>query len=246
MVTPCYNSAFTIKETIDSVISQTYENWEHIIVDDCSKDNSTNIIVDELAHEPRIKLIKMKSNSGAAEARNMAIEKAKGKYIAFLDSDDLWHPEKLYKQVKFMEENDLSFSFTNYRIIKETGERTNKVVIGPKSLDYYYLLKNTIIGTLTVMLNIEKIGPIKMVGNLNCTEDFALWLVLLKKGHNAHRLNEELAYYRKSKQSDSGNKLKSAKETWNTYRRTQKISVIKTVWYFSHYSFNAYRKHAKL
>lgn len=245
IITPCYNAAQTLEETIASVKRQTYHNWELLIVDDCSNDESVSILKQEAINDPRVRYITLETNMGPAGARNEALRRAKGKYIAFLDSDDLWVSEKLSKQVAFMEKYDLSFSFTNYRIVKENGEKTDRVVIGPDRIDFEYLLKNTIIGTLTVMLNSEMVGPIQMTSVRNCTEDFALWLSILKKGITAVRLNEELAYYRKSSQSDSGNKLKSAKKTWNTYRKTQELNIIRTIWYFSHYSVNAYRKHAR-
>ncbi len=246
IITPCYNAAKTLEETIASVKGQTYSNWELLIVDDCSSDESVSILKQEAVNDPRVHYITLDTNIGPAGARNEALRRAKGKYIAFLDSDDLWVSEKLSKQVAFMEEYDLPFSFTNYRIVKENGEKTDRVVIGPDRIDFEYLLKNTIIGTLTVMLNSEMVGPIQMTSVRNCTEDFALWLSILKKGITAVRLNEELAYYRKSSQSDSGNKLKSAKKTWNTYRKTQELNIIRTIWYFSHYSVNAYRKHARI
>lgn len=246
IITPCYNAAQTIHETISSVKVQTYTNWELLIVDDCSEDESSAILTAEAENDERIHFTVLNQNVGAAGARNEALQMARGKYIAFLDSDDLWLPEKLSKQVAFMEQHALSFSFTNYRIIKEDGERTERVVVGPEMIDFEYLLKNTIIGTLTVMLNSELVGPIKMTSVRDCTEDFALWLSILRKGITAVQLNEELAYYRKSSQSDSGNKLKSAKKTWNTYRKTQGLPFIRTLWYFSHYSINAYRKHARI
>lgn len=246
IITPCYNAAQTIQETISSVKGQTYTNWELLIVDDGSNDDSIAILKKEAESDKRICYKILNQNVGAAGARNEALEMAKGKYIAFLDSDDLWLPEKLSKQVSFMEEHALPFSFTNYRIIKEDGERTERVVVGPEIIDFEFLLKNTIIGTLTVMLNSELVGPIKMTSVRDCTEDYALWLSILRKGITAVQLNEELAYYRKSSQSDSGNKLKSAKKTWNTYRKTQGLPFIRTLWYFSHYSINAYRKHARI
>ena len=246
IITPCYNANQTLKETISSVKDQTYSNWELLIVDDCSQDDSISILKEEAKKDFRVKYTILEENKGPAGARNEALKKAKGKYIAFLDSDDLWLPDKLVKQVAFMEEHNLLFSFTNYRVVKENGCLTDQVVVGPEKIDFTYLLKNTIIGTLTVMLNAEVIGPIQMTNVRNCTEDFALWLSILKQGVTAVRLNEELAYYRKSSKSDSGNKIKSAKKTWNTYRKTQELNIFRTVWYFSHYSVNAYRKHARI
>ncbi len=244
VVTPTYNAADFIKETIESVQKQTYPYWEMLIVDDCSSDTTREIVKEMAARDSRISLTTLAENGGPAAARNAALSNAKGKYIAFLDSDDLWLPKKLETQVAFMNKNDLAFSFTDYRIVQETGEITETVVKAPKVVDYRFLVRNTKIGTLTVMLDAEKTGPLQMQQRRDCTEDFALWLSILKKGVNAHGLNEELALYRKCDSSVSSNKMKAAKKTWNTYRKIERIDVIRSAWYFMHYSFNAYRKHA--
>ena len=241
VITPSYNCAKFIAETIQSVKKQTYLNWEMVIVDDCSTDNSRDIIREEMKKDDRIRLITLEENSGAAVARNTALVNANGTYVAFLDSDDLWLPQKLEKQISFMEKNGYAFSFTKYRIMKEDGTPTNSVVNIPDEIDYKGLLKNTIIGCLTAVVNIEKTGPIEMP-NIRTRQDFALWLSILKRGFHAYGLQEELALYRKVEGSISSNKKKAAAQTWHVYREIEKLSLPYAIWVFAHYAFHAYRK----
>ena len=245
IITPTYNASRFITETIHSVKKQTYTNWEMIIVDDCSTDNTVDIVKQEMEHDSRIKLFELKENSGPAIARNRAITAAKGTYLAFLDSDDLWLPQKLERQIAFMEKNNLAFSYTDYRIMNEDGEKTNVVFQVPPMLEYKSLLKNTMIGTLTVLLDKRKIGVVQMPLHRDCSEDYGLWLSILSKGIHAYGLNEELAIYRKCVHSLSSNKLKSAQKTWNTYRKVQKINIPAALWYFINYSLHALKKHLK-
>lgn len=246
IITPAYNASQYIIDTIKSVKAQTLDNWEMIIVDDGSQDETKALIKREMAGEPRIKLIECDQNRGPAAARNIAINRSTGRYLAFLDSDDQWLAHKLERQLAFMAEKDIAFSFSDYRIMKEEGEWTDAVFQVPTKLEYKDLLKNTIIGTLTVMLDKSKVGHVQMALHRDCSEDFGLWLSLLKKGFVAYGLNEELAIYRKCEHSLSSNKLKSIKKTWNTYRKIEKISILRASWYLSHYSFNALKKHAKI
>ncbi|WP_431029113.1 glycosyltransferase family 2 protein [Lysinibacillus sp. LZ02] len=241
IITPSYNSKRFILETIDSVRNQTYQNFELIIVDDCSKDDSWEYIQKCTSNDSRIRIFKLEKNSGAAMARNYGIEQAKGKYLAFLDSDDLWYPNKLEKQVNFMEINNYYFSFTNYEMMDEQGNLLNRKVICPPSINYHQLLRNTTIGCLTVMLNIEKLGPIQMP-NLQ-PEDTALWLKILRNNETAYCLQETLAKYRVVGNSASSNKLKVAKKMWIVYRKSEGISTFKTSWYFTRYAINAVKKH---
>lgn len=241
IITPAYNCANLIVETITSVQNQTYTNWEMIIVDDCSIDNTREIISEISKHDPRVKLLCLENNSGAAVARNTAIKAANGDYVAFLDSDDLWLPEKLDKQISFMEEHDYAFSFTKYRIMLEDGTLTDNVVNIPAEIDYHGLLKNTIIGCLTVIVNVKKTGPIEMP-NIRTRQDFALWLSILKRGVKAHGLKEELALYRKVQGSISSNKVKAAKMTFRVYRDVEKLGLFYSIYCFIHYAWNAVRK----
>ena len=241
IITPAYNSSQYIGEAVNCVKLQSFSNWEMIIVDDCSMDNTVEIIKEVIKEDGRIRLIQLPKNSGAAVARNTAIQNARGRYIAFLDSDDLWYPEKLEKQVTFMQENDIAFSFTSYRIINEDGTETNKIINVPKEIDYKGLLKNTIIGCLTVMLDVSKLGLVQMP-NIRTRQDTALWLSILKKGYKAYGIQEPLSKYRKVKGSISSNKLKMAKQNWRMYRDLENLSVISASWCFVNYAWNALKK----
>lgn len=241
IITPVYKAEKFISETIKCVQEQTYQNWEMLLVNDQSPDDSVEIINKFAEQDKRIRLLNLEKNSGAAIARNTAIKNSKGNYIAFLDSDDLWHPEKLTKQIKFMEERNLAFTFTGYELMDEDGVKKGKIVQVPESIDYDGLLKNTIIGCLTVVLNKEKIGEIEMV-NIRTRQDFVLWLNILKRGHIAHGLNEVLAFYRKVEGSISSNKVKAAKRNWEVYRKIEKLSLFKSIVSFTGYVYHALKK----
>lgn len=241
IITPTYNSEKYIKETINSVLSQTYQNWEMIIVDDCSTDNTVRIIEEEMEKNSRIRFIQLQENQGAAVARNTAINYANGRYIAFLDSDDLWEMNKLEVQVSFMNMNNIPFSYTSYKIINENGEETGKVVNVPEKIDYNQLLKNTIIGCLTVMLDINKFGRVQMP-NMRTRQDTALWLSILKQGYIAYGIQQPLAKYRKKSGSISSNKLKMAKQNWKLYREIENLSLVKSIWCFLNYAYNGIKK----
>lgn len=236
IITPAYNAEKFIGETIKSVLNQTYENWELIIVDDYSIDKTIDIVASFQHYDPRIKLIRLKKNSGPAIARNTAIDVAKGRFIAFLDSDDLWLSDKLEKQLQFMLHHDIAFSFTKYMKMKEDGTETGSVIDVPASINYNGLLKHCVIGCLTVMLDTEKTGKVKMI-NMRNRQDYVLWLNLTKVGFVAYGLPEILAKYRLVKNSISSNKIKMAKRNWYVYRKVEKQSIIKSAWYFSHYFF---------
>lgn len=237
IITPVYNSEKYISDTIDSVLAQTYTNWEMLIADDCSSDNSAEII--NRYTDSRIKYIKLESNSGAAIARNKALEQAKGNYIAFLDADDTWKPEKLEKQLKFMIEKDIGFSFAGYEIIRD---KKNKIIEVPDTLNYNQFMKNTIIGTLTVMISRKHVGEVRLV-DVKKDHDSMTWAKLLRQGNTAYGINESLAYYRKVEGSISNNKIKAAKNHWNNCRRIEKLSIPKCMYYFFFYVLNAIKKH---
>lgn len=241
IITPSYNSKRYIKETIDSVISQKYTNWEMIIVDDFSSDNSAEYIKNLVKNDVRIKLLILSHNAGAAEARNKALEIAKGKYIAFLDSDDIWLPNKLEQQLKFMKKNDYAFTFTSYVPFSEDGTQEYRTIHVPKEIDYIGYCKNTIIGCLTVMINREETGDFRMK-NIRSSHDMALWLEIMKRGYTAYGLDEVLAKYRLVSNSNTAKKYKAIKDVWKVYRGIEKMSLIKSGWYFMHYIFNAIKK----
>lgn len=241
IVTPVYNAERFLEETILSVLNQTYKKFELILVNDCSKDNSINIIRKFMEKDYRIKCIDLKENGGAARARNIGINSAKGKYLAFIDSDDLWEKDKLEKQVGFMERNKIVFSYTGYEMINEGGEKLGKIVKCKDIITYKNLLRYNKIGCLTVMIDISTIKNLQME-DIN-HEDYATWLKILKQGYNAYGINEPLALYRKRDNSLSGNKLKSAKWTWNIIRHVEKTPLLKSILYFNIYTFINFKKH---
>lgn len=241
IITPVYNAERFIKETIESVQSQTYKNWEMILIDDCSIDSSAEIIKDFIKFDNRIIYVKLEQNGGAAVARNVGLDLAKGRYIAFLDSDDMWKEEKLEKQIYFMKKNKYGFTFTSYEIMYENGSVASKVVNVPKKIDYNGLLKNTIIGCLTVVIDRELIGDFRMP-LIRKGQDTATWLSILKKYEYAYAINETLAYYRVVKGSVSSNKIEALKRTWYVYRHIEHIPLIKCTYFYTNYIFNAIKK----
>ncbi len=240
IITPSYNSSEFISETIESVLKQTYNNWEMIIVDDCSNDNSVEIINGFIEKEDRIKLIELDKNVGAAEARNVAIRKAKGRYIAFLDSDDLWIPEKLEKQLSFMKDNEKVFTFSSYKRITEKGEYINTIKV-PSQISYKKFLRNTIIGTLTVVIDKDSVGEFKMP-DIKSSQDMALWCDILKRGFNAYGIDEVLGYYRLVATSNTSKKWKAARDVWKVYRKIENLSILYSVFNFVGYVFNVLKK----
>lgn len=238
VITATYNAERFIEEMIKSVLLQTYSDLELIIVDDCSKDNTKQIIEKYIRIDSRVKYYKLSKNSGAAVARNFAIEKATGRYLAFLDSDDLWDKNKLEKQLQFMIEQKIGFSFSGYRLINEQGSLLNKEISVPKTIRYEDLLKNTIIGCLTVIIDRKIIGDIKMP-LIRAGQDTATWLSILKKGYIAYGYQGCLASYRKVSGSISSNKLKALKRTWSIYREVERLDILRSTYYFINYSKNA-------
>lgn len=233
VITPSYNSAKYIGKTIDSILSQSYENLELIIVDDCSSDDSLAVIKNYIKNDSRVKLYRLSKNSGAAVARNTGIQHAQGKFIAFLDSDDTWDSDKLEKQIEFMLTNDYAFTYTAYHKINENGEYLSKVNI-PVKTSYDGLLKTCVIGCLTAIYDAEKLGKITFP-LIRKRQDFALWLQILKKIPFAYGLDEDLASYTVRNDSISANKFKAAQYNWHLYRHIEKLSLIQSVYYFSHY-----------
>lgn len=196
VIMPSYNTASYIAETVQSVLAQTYQNWELIIVDDCSTDDTDEVIKPFLADD-RIRYFKNEKNSGAAVSRNRALREAKGKWIAFLDSDDLWMPEKLEKQIAFMEENGYHFSYTNYEEVNMVGERTGVKVTGPKRITKTGMFNYCWPGCLTVMYDAETVGLIQ-IADIKKNNDYAMWLKVCKKA-DCYLLDETLALYRRGR-----------------------------------------------
>ena len=244
IIMPSYNTAKYIDETINSVLKQTYTDWELIIVDDCSTDE-TDAIVSKYLTDERIKYLKNEVNSGAAITRNRALREATGKWIAFLDSDDLWQPEKLEKQLKFMADGGVAFSFSDYEVIDDVG--SVKTVFVPRKDLYNYkdILKSCSIGCLTVIYNAEILGKVFMPENAPKREDIACWLSILKKGIMGFCLHASLAKYRVHSHSVSSNKVKMLKYQWRLYRKTERLTVCKSFCYLISWAFNGFFKYRR-
>lgn len=240
IVVPVYNAERFLKDTINCVLNQTYENWELLLVNDCSKDNSKKVAKPFLSD--KIKWIDMNKNGGAALARNKGIEESNGKYICFLDADDLWEKEKLQKQVRFMKEKDCAFSFTGYEFADANGKPNGKKVFIPKKINYKQALKNTIIWTTTVMFDMSKFKKEDIYMPNVKSEDTACWWKILKKIDYAYGLNEILSYYRRTEGTLSSNKFEAIKRIWNLYRNVEKLSLIYSIYCFCLYAFNAVRR----
>lgn len=231
IITPSFNCSRFISKTIESIQAQTYSNWELIITDDCSTDESINVIQSFIERDNRIKLFRLKENSGAGVARNNSIKAATGRYIAFCDSDDCWFPEKLEKQLSFMNKENCSMSYTSYMTCTEDG-LTNGIVVCRNRETFGSTLRDDKIGCLTLIYDTEKVGKVFMP-ILRKRQDWALKLLLLKKCSEAFGLKEPLAYYRICQNSISRNKFDLIKYNIAVYRNICGWNAIKSYLYFS-------------
>ena len=231
IVVPVYNAGKYIEESINAVKRQSYENWELILVDDCSTDDSIAVIEKFLGDE-RIKLFRQEKNQRAAAARNRGIDEAAGKYIAYLDADDIWDEHKLGKQVEFMEEKGCAFSYTEYEFGDEQAQGTGKIVKIKDVLDYKAALPRTIIFTSTVMLNVDILGK-ELIKMPNVpSEDTASWWKILRNGYKAYGLKECLTVYRRPATSLSSNKKVALWRIWNLYRNVEHLGIVSSSYYF--------------
>jgi teichuronic acid biosynthesis glycosyltransferase TuaG len=242
IITPLYNASPFIKETIQSVKDQTFKDWEWIIVDDCSTDSSVEIVNSCILDDSRVHLIRLAVNSGTGIAKNTALRHARGRFIAFIDSDDLWMPDKLELQVDFMMKNNYPISFTSYIFMDKSGRDTDRLIQVKSSLNQHQYLKNTIIGFSTSMIDKDIIGSFEFIA-LRSREDTHLWITLLGKGFIAYGLGKVLTRYRLHDHSITSNKLKAARQTWELYNKTEKLGFFRSVYYFGHYAVNALKKH---
>ena len=225
IIVPAYNSERFIAETIMSVRNQTYQSWEMIIVDDCSTDRTQEIVLAFQKDDPRIKYFRNETNKGSAVSRNIALQNAEGKWIAFLDSDDIWHPKKLEKQIEFMRGNNCHFSYTNYCEIDEQSMETGIFVSGPKVIDKVKMFAYCWPGCLTVMYDAEYIGLMN-VADLKINEEYALWIRIAKKA-NCYLLNENLAKYRRHSDSLSSKSYRTLiKWHYKMFRISENKNVI--------------------
>ena len=242
IIMPCYNAERYIAQSIESVLAQTYPNWELLITDDCSTDKSVEIISKYSKTDDRINVLVPDEHQGIAKTRNMSISRARGRFVAFLDSDDVWYSEKLEKQVNFMLENNLAFTYSSYEVIDCQGNSKNRIVKDAGVMSYKKYLRNTIICCGTVMLDRDKIGDF-LTPIIATSEDMSLWLKIMKRGYDAYPVPGPLHKYRITPGSASSNKFKAACDVWRVYRKIEKLSWPKSVINFICYSFNAVKKH---
>jgi teichuronic acid biosynthesis glycosyltransferase TuaG len=263
IVMAAFNSERFISESIKSVLSQSYSHWELLVVDDASTDSTTVVVEGFASNDDRIRLIALSQNVGPAIARNRAIEAASGRYIAFLDSDDLWLPEKLKVQLAEMAKREASLSFTAYRKIGPNGEIGTGVVTVPESVTYNELLNTNVIGCLTAVYDTKVTGKIFMP-EMDLRQDYGLWLRILKRsGHEDYGLwlrllrgiptnpsaqgaigiNRPLALYRVHSNTVSSNKFKAAMYQWMVYRRQEGLSIPRAIYHFMTYAYHGLRKY---
>ena len=225
VIVPCYNAENTIKATIQSVLLQTYSNWELLIVDDCSTDDSVKIINQYSIKDPRIKLLSTDKNTGSpSEPRNIALEAAKGQYIAFLDADDTWLPNKLEEQLEFLEMNDFDFVYSNYEKMNYQGKRNNRIVCARSVSTYWDILESNGIPCLTALLRRKIIGDIRF--QQTPKEDYVFWLTIMRtRNVTAYNTNKIHAIYRESKNSRSGDKWDMIRKQWYVLRMVENVKA---------------------
>lgn len=238
VVVPVYNAGRFIGETIGYVQAQTYENWELLLVDDCSSDNGCAVIADAAAKDQRIRLIRQEVNSGAAACRNKGVSCARGRYICFLDADDIWEREKLSRELAFIGDGK-GFVFTGYEFADENGHGLGKIVHVPQEITYGEALKNTTIFTSTVMIDRAVIDDADIRMPHIASEDTATWWNILKKYGTGYGLDACLVRYRRSAGTLSANKFTAIRRIWNLYRTHEQFSVARSLYYMTFWALRA-------
>ena len=246
IITPSYNSSSFISEAIKSVQSQKHTNWEMIITDDCSTDQSIEIINDYRRQDERIKVLTLSENSGSGVARNLSIKHAKGDVIAFLDSDDLWDNDFLEKSLSFMLKKNAAIVYSSYRRKSEDLNEDHGDFVVPERVDYHTMLKSCAISCLTGMYHVERCGGKVYMPLIRKRQDYCLWLTLLKKTNYAYGLTSTHATYRVRSNSVSRNKAKVASYQWYVYRNIEKLSWVISAYYFCHYTVKGVKKNFAL
>lgn len=244
IIVPVYNAENFIEETMDCVLAQTYPEWELLLVEDCSSDDTVILIQQYMKKtgDSRVRLIRQPSNMGAARARNRGLKEANGRYVSYLDADDLWVPEKLERELAFMKEKDAAFAFTGYEFADESGKGMGKVVHVPETLTYRQALSNTTIFTTTVMFDLEKLPKEQLEMPLIKSEDTALWFKVLRSGVTAYGLDENLVKYRRAGKSLSSNKLEALRRIWNLYRKAEGMNILSSAWHFCFWALRAVKR----
>ena len=246
IITPCYNATSTISQTIESVLAQTYGYWEMLIVDNCSTDNSASIVKSFVERDNRIKYLKTDRNSGSsAMPRNIAIENAKGEYIAMLDADDVWLPDKLAEQIDFIEKHHYDFVYSDYEKMTFDGMRNNRIIKGRAVSTYNNILGSNEIPCLTVLIRKKLFNNVRFEFDPPGREDWVVWLKLLKSGHNANNTGKIHAVYRQAKTSLTGNKYAMIKKQWYVLRKIERIPFLTAVPHILAYMCKGYIKYRK-
>ena len=242
VIMPIYNAEKYLSDTLNSIFSQDYKDIEIVLVDDCSKDNSANIIMEYQKEHPQIVYYLQEKNMGAGAARNKALELAKGQYVAFLDSDDIWLPDKINRQIELMKKTDSPFSYTAIEMMDEKGETIKGKRKIKETCNYKYLLHNTIIATSSVVIDRTVLGDFRMPLRRG-GQDYATWLMLLRGGAVARGINETLVRYRVASGSLSSNKFKSIKQVWEIQTQDEKINKFSAFFHVMCFGFNALKKY---
>lgn len=237
IVTPSYNSEKYIADTIQSVLAQSFQNWEMIIVDDCSTDSTCAIVSRYATVDSRIRLLRQEQNAGAGAARTRSMKASTGRFIAYLDADDIWKPEKLERQVKFMLEKDCGFSCTSYEVIDDDGHKKGKEVHMLPKVNYRGFLTNNLLQTVGIMVDTDKVNKeLLVMPNIRRRQDAATWLQILKAGHECYGIDTVLAEYRRAQGSLSSNKFKAVKGIWYLYRDIEHLSLPFSCYCFVRYA----------
>lgn len=246
IVMPAYNAQDYIQEAIQSVLQQTYTEWELLVIDDASSDRTAEIVNQLVRKDSRVHYIKNKANIGAAESRNRGVELAKGQWIAFLDSDDCWHPDKLKRQLDLAEKHRAEFVFSGSAFMNKDGRRLEYYLAVPEQISYSQLLKQNIISCSSVLIKKSLIADFPMKHAEDMHEDFAVWLQILKNRNlQAFGINEPLLIYRITAASKSGNKIRAARMTYRVYRYLG-LSVFEAIYYWLWYVCRSLRKYKSL
>jgi glycosyltransferase involved in cell wall biosynthesis len=242
IVTPVYNAARWLPETLATVRAQTFTDWEHILVDDGSTDASRDLMEAAAAVDPRIRVLQTAGRAGPSAARNLALDAARGRFIAFLDADDLWSLEKLARSVEWMTTHAYGFIYHDYRHMSRDGALVGSLISGPEVLDFRILhTRRGHGGCLSVVIDREQVPGFRFPDRFRYThEDFCGWLSIIERGINGHRLPLDLGRYRLSANSRSANKRKSVMDTWRIYREFSKLPVLRAALWWTIYVWNSF------
>jgi glycosyltransferase involved in cell wall biosynthesis len=242
IITPVYNAARWLPETLATVRDQTFADWEQILVDDCSTDDSAAIIEAAAHQDQRFRLLHAPRNAGPSAARNLALEASRGRFIAFLDADDLWHPEKLARSVEWITAHGYSFIYHDYRHLSHDGAQVGALIRGPKVLNLHTLhTRRGHGGCLSIVIDRDRVPGFRFPPTQSYQhEDFCAWLSLIQQGHTGHRLPADLGRYRLSPQSRSANKIAGVMQTWKIYREVSRLSAIRAAAWWVQYIWNCF------